>query len=134
MRTVCSASWLSTLGSTRRRAMKNPRSTAETAIQGIPNAAARKAPAARASPSHQAAATPASPNCATMAKAPSPRPAASSRTSIPRASALPRLSSSAMRRVAATETPAVASVTNRAYTASTSWYRPIPSPPRALAR
>ena len=38
-----------------------------------------------------------------------------------------------MSRVAATETPAVASVMNSEYTASTNWYRPIPSPPSSFA-
>ena len=61
IRTLCSTSWLSTLGSTRRRAIKNPRSTAERAIQGIPKADTRSAPAARTSPSHHRAAAPASP-------------------------------------------------------------------------
>ena len=133
MRTVCSTSWLTTLGPTCRRAMKKPRSTAETAIQGRPNAAARSAPAARTSPSHHAAASSARPNCPAHAALPSSSAAPSRRSSIPRASARLRLSSSAIRRVAATETPDVASVTKSEYTASTSWYRPIPSPPSALA-
>ena len=68
-----------------------------------------------------------------MANPPSPSPASTSRTSIPRAAALSRLSSSVSSRVAATEMPAVASVTNSPYTASTNWYRPMPSPPSALA-
>jgi len=59
IRTVCSASWLSTLGSTRRRARKKPRSTAETAIHGSPSAEVRSAAAARTSPSHHFAARPA---------------------------------------------------------------------------
>ena len=62
IRTVCSASWLTTLGDTRRRAIKKPRSTAETAIHGIPKADTRSAPVARTSPSHHFAAKPASPN------------------------------------------------------------------------
>ena len=114
MRTLCSTSWLSTLGSTRRRAIKNPRSTAERAIQGIPKADTRSAPAARTSPSHHRAAAPASPYCAAMAAAPSSSPVPASRTIIPRACARPRASSSAISRVAATETPAVASVTKSA--------------------
>ena len=114
MRTLCSTSWLSTLGSTRRRAIKKPRSTAERAIQGIPKADTRSAPAARPSPSHHRAAAPASPYCAAMAAAPSSSPVPASRTSIPRAWARPRASSSAISRVAATETPAVASVTKSA--------------------
>ena len=114
MRTLCSTSWLSTLGSTRRRAIKNPRSTAERAIQGIPKADTRSAPAARTSPSHHRAAAPASPYCAAMAAAPSSSPVPARRTSIPRACARPRASSSAISRVAATETPAVASVTKSA--------------------
>ena len=68
-----------------------------------------------------------------MANPPSPSPASTSRTSIPCAAALSRLSSSVSRRVAATEMPAVASVTNSPYTASTSWYSPIPAPPKAFA-
>ena len=127
MRTVCSASWLATLGPTR------PRSTADTAIHGRPSADSRSAPAARTSPSHHFAASPARPACAAMASTPSPAPSASRRRSMPRADAASRLSSSVSRRVAATEMPAVASVTNSPYTASTSWYRPMPSPPSALA-
>ena len=133
MRTVCSANWLATLGPTRRRARKNPRSTADTAIHGRPSADSRSAPAARTSPSHHLAASPARPACAAMASTPSPAPSASRRRSMPRADAASRLSSSVSRRVAAAEMPAVASVTNSPYTASTSWYRPMPSPPSALA-
>ena len=135
MRTVCSASWLNTLGDTRRRAMKNPRSTADTAIHGIPSADTRSAPAARTSPSHHRAAGAAAASCNVMAARPRHSPAASRRCSIPRASARPpgALSSSAMSRVAATDTPAVASVTKSEYTASTSWYSPMPSPPSSLA-
>ena len=70
--------------------------------------------AARTSPSHHRAAAPASPYCAAMAAAPSSSPVPASRTSIPRACARPRASSSAISRVAATETPAVASVTKSA--------------------
>ena len=68
-----------------------------------------------------------------MASPPSVSPASTSRTSIPRAAALSRLSSSVSSRAAATEMPAVASVTNSPYTASTSWYSPIPAPPKAFA-
>ena len=122
MRTACSASWLSTLGVTRRRARKKPRSTADTAIQGMPSAEACSAPAARTSPSHHFAARPAVASCAAAAANPSASPAASKRRSIPRALPLCSgvLSSSAMSRVAATDTPAVASVTNSEYTARTS--------------
>ena len=133
IRTVCSASWLSTFGSTRRRARKKPRSTAEIAIHGSPSAEVRSAAAARTSPSHHFAARPAVASWATMASPPSVSPANTSRTSIPRAAALSRLSSSVSSRVAAAEMPAVASVTNSPYTASTSWYSPIPAPPKALA-
>ena len=111
MRTVCSASWLRTFGSTCRRAMKKPRSTDDTAIHGRPSDETRSAPAARTSPSHHFAARPASPNCAASASTPSPAPASRRQGSSPRASAGLRASSSAIRRVAATETPAVASVT-----------------------
>lgn len=103
-------------------------------MKGIPKAAARSAAAARASPSHHRAATGASSHWPAIAAHPSPRAAAHSRASIPRARAGRPASSSAISRVDAADTPAVASVTNREYTASTSWYRPIPSPPRALAR
>ena len=61
-------------------------------------------------------------SCAAAAANPSASPAASKRRSIPRALPLCSgvLSSSAMSRVAATDTPAVASVTNSEYTARTS--------------
>ena len=124
MRTVCSVSWLNTLGATCRRAMKKPRSPAETAIHGIPSAETRKAPTARTSPSHNRAARSAVASCSAAANSPSTSPAAIRRRSMPRAAPWAEagpLSSSAMSRVAATETPAVASVTNSEYTASTSW-------------
>ena len=91
--------------------MKKPRSTDDTAIHGRPSDETRNAPAARASPSHHRAARPARPNWAANAAIPSPAPASRRRRSIPRASAGLRASSSAIRRVAATDTPAVASVT-----------------------
>lgn len=100
MRTVCSASWLATLGPTRRRARKNPRSTADTAIHGRPSADSRSAPAARTSPSHHLAASPARARLCRHGQHPQPGPQRQQTPQHAPADAASRLSSSVSRRVA----------------------------------
>ena len=110
MRTTCSKICAREFGPTLRRAMKNPRRHAETAINGKLGAKMRSESAARASSSHQSAASPAPVNSSAAAAAPSP--SASVRRMAARTLAGSSVaSSSAERRVAATESPAVAKVT-----------------------
>ncbi len=112
MRTTCSKICAREFGPTLRRAMKNPRRHAETAINGKLGAKMRSESAARASSSHQSAASPAPVNSSAAAAAPSPSPSASVRRMAARTLAGSSVaSSSAERRVAATESPAVAKVT-----------------------
>lgn len=112
MRTICSKICAREFGPTLRRAIKKPRRHAETAMNGRLGARIRSESAARASSSHQSAASPAPANSSTAAATPSPSPSPSVRRMAVRTLAGSFVaSSSAERRVAATESPAVARVT-----------------------
>ena len=114
MRSSCSTIWLSTEGATRRRARKYPRKAAATAINGRLGANSRSDSSARASPSRYRAAGYAPKNCNAPAAAPSSAPVRATRPNAPAARpGCSPASSSATRRVAATEMPAVAKVTAR---------------------
>ena len=133
IRTSCSTICAVMLGFTRRAAKKQPRTAPAAARNGRLGAKTRSGISTRTSCKNTRAHTPAKANCSTIPAV--PKTAAvphrlRSVAAIPR----PRARLCAAKRVEATFSPDDASATNTVYTASTSWYSPIPSVPSRCER